>query len=188
MHRLVGKGIAWLGGLILLSAVAVNPWIGTYYQDHIENYADVMLNYVWWSLGLAGLLVGVGLMAAKRKSEGWTGAAMLLATVSLIVLADRALLVYFGLPYWVADPVVGYRHRPNAVRVLGSRMFPSKDNRLKGVRGGHQSLRTQRRRLYAAKARGPIARPDARRFGDDGAWVGPERHHAALARAIARRL
>ena len=76
MHRVVGKGIAWLGGLILLSAVAVNPWIGIYYQDHIENYADVMLNYVWWSLGLAGLLVGVGLMAAKRKSEGWTGAAM----------------------------------------------------------------------------------------------------------------
>ena len=103
MHRLVGKGIAWLGGLILLSAVAVNPWIGTYYQDHIENYADVMLNYVWWSLGLAGLLVGVGLMAAKRKSEGWTGAAMLLATVSLIVLADRALLVYFGLPYTPDD-------------------------------------------------------------------------------------
>ena len=57
MHRLVGKGIAWLGGLILLSAVAVNPWIGTYYQDYIENYADVMLNYLWWSLGLAALLV-----------------------------------------------------------------------------------------------------------------------------------
>ena len=118
----------------MLSAVAVNPWIGTYYQDYIENYADVMLNYLWWSLGLAALLVGMGLMAAKRKSEGWTGAAMPLATVSLILLADRALLVYFGLPYWVADPVVGYRHRPNAVRVLGSRMFPSKDNRLKGVR------------------------------------------------------
>ena len=115
MHTIVGKAIAWLGGLVLLSAIAVNPWIGTYYQDYIENYADVMLNYLWWSLGLAALLVGMGLMAAKRKSEGWTGAAMLLATVSLIVLADRALLVYFGLPYWVADPANPHIWRTRAM-------------------------------------------------------------------------
>ena len=134
MHAVVGKAVVCLGALILLSAAAVNPWVGVYYQDYIENYRDVMLGYAILAAGLAALLAALGWTAARRARERWTGAAILAATVALILLADRGLLVYFGLPYWVSDPDIGYRHRANSVRVLGSRMSPSKDNRFKGVR------------------------------------------------------
>lgn len=134
MHATLGKAIAGLGALILLSALVINPWVGVFYQDYIENYYDVMLDYVWWSLGLGGLLGAFGLISARRTSEGWTGAALLAATLSLVVLADRALLVLFGLPNWMPDPVVGYRHRPNTVRVLGSRLVPTNTANLQGLR------------------------------------------------------
>ena len=65
MHAVVGKAVVCLGALILLSAAAVNPWTGVYYQDYIENYRDVMLGYLGWSLGLGALLVGLGLIAAQ---------------------------------------------------------------------------------------------------------------------------
>jgi hypothetical protein len=134
MHALVGKGVAGIGAVIMLSGLVVNPWVGVYYQDYIENYRDVMLSYVWWSLGLGLLLVVLGFYAARRAREGWTGMAMTVTILSLVVLADRALLVVFGLSYWVPDPVVGYRHRPDAVRVRGSRLLPALDERLRGMR------------------------------------------------------
>lgn len=43
MHALVGKGVAGLGAVIMLSVLLVNPWVGELYQDYIENYRDVML-------------------------------------------------------------------------------------------------------------------------------------------------
>ena len=134
MHALAGKAVARLGGLALLSAVAVNPWVGIYYQDYIENYYDVMLGYFWCSLGSGLLLVGLGTVAARRGREGWTNAAILAATLSLVVLADRALLVVFGLSYWIPDPAIGYRHRPESVRIRGSRLLPALDERLRGMR------------------------------------------------------
>ena len=125
MRAIVGKGIAGFGLAMALSTLVVNPWVGKYYQDYIENYTDVMLGYVWWGLGLGVLVATLGLKSACHDSERWTGAAILAATVSFVVLVDRALLVVFGLPNWIPDPVVGYRHRPSTVRVLGSRLLPS---------------------------------------------------------------
>ena len=77
MHALVGRAIAWLGGLVLMSALAVNPWVGVYYQDFIENYYEVMLGYFWCSLVLGALLVTLGLLASRRASEGWSNATIL---------------------------------------------------------------------------------------------------------------
>ncbi|MBT4980787.1 MAG: hypothetical protein HOL51_13810 [Gemmatimonadetes bacterium] len=134
MHALVGKGVAGIGAVMMLSALVVNPWVGVYYQDYIENYYNVMLGYVWWSLGMGLLLVVLGFYAGRRERERWTGVAMMVTVVAMILLADRFLLVIFGLSYWVPDPFLGYRHRPNAVRVQGSRLIPSIDNRLHGVR------------------------------------------------------
>ena len=134
MHAIVGKGIAVLGAMIALSALVVNPWVGVYYQDYIENYRDVMLGYVWWSLGLGLLLVALGFAATRQARDGWTGVAMMVTVLSLVVVTDRALLVVFGLSYWIPDPVVGYRHRPDAVRVRGSRLLPSLHERLRGMR------------------------------------------------------
>lgn len=95
MHAVVGKGVAGIGAVIALSALVVNPRVGELYQDYIENYYNVMLGYVGWSLGL--LLVGLGLIAARRGREGWTGMAMMVAVLSLVLVLDRALLVVFGL-------------------------------------------------------------------------------------------
>ena len=134
MHKLAGKGIAGLGAIIVLSIVVVNPWVGELYQDYIENYRDVMFGYIWWSFGLGMLLIVLGLAAARRERERSTGVAIMAAVLSLVLITDRALLVFFGLSYWVPDPVLGYRHRPDSVRIQGSRLLPSKDHRLQGVR------------------------------------------------------
>ncbi len=134
MHAVVGKSIAGLGAFIALSSLAVNPWVGVLYQDYIANYRDVMFTYVGWSLGLGLLLLGLGLVAAQRRQESWTSAAILTATLSLVLIADRALLVVFGLSYWIPDPQIGYRHRPDTVRIRGSRLLPSMDSRLRGMR------------------------------------------------------
>ena len=84
MHKLVGKGIAGLGAIIVLSIVVVNPWVGELYQDYIENYRDVMFGYIWWSLGLGMLLIVLGLAAARREREGSTGVAIMAAVLSLV--------------------------------------------------------------------------------------------------------
>ncbi len=97
MHAVVGKGVAGIGAVIALSALVVNPRVGELYQDYIENYYNVMLGYVGWSLGLGLLLVGLGLIAARRGRAGWTGMAKTVAVLSLVLMADRALLVVFGL-------------------------------------------------------------------------------------------
>ena len=115
-----------------MSALAVNPWVGVYYQDYIENYYDVMLGYFWCSLVLGAVLVTLGLLASRRASEGWSNATILTATLSLAVMTDRALLVVFGLSYWISDPEIGYRHRPNTMRVQGSRLLPSKNEQRQG--------------------------------------------------------
>ena len=93
MHAVVGKAVVCLGALILLSAAAVNPWVGVYYPDYIENYRDVMRGYAILAAGLAALLAALGWTAARQARERWTGAAILTATAALILLADRGLLV-----------------------------------------------------------------------------------------------
>jgi len=134
MFVLLGKTVAGLGCLILVSASVVNPWIGTVYRDWIDNFYDVMLSYFYWSLGLGVLLVVTGWIVAQRQKEFWARAALLIATVSLILLVDRAMLAIWGLPYWIPDPILGYRHRPNTVRVWGSSVMPTWDTRIQGAR------------------------------------------------------
>lgn len=140
---------------------------GSVYQDYIENYRDVMLSYVWWSLGL--LLVVLGFYAARRAREGWTGVAMTVTVVSMILLPDRFLLVIFGLSYWVPDPVLGYRHRPNAVRVQGSRLMPSQDHRLHGARTRINRYGHHDDDFPMIKPRDELRGSNAWRFGNHGA-------------------
>jgi len=88
MHGVVGRGIAGLGAVIALSACIVNSWAGRLYQDYIENYCDVMLGYVGWSLGVGLLFVGA--RVGRRGRQSWTGMAMTVAVLSLVITADRA--------------------------------------------------------------------------------------------------
>jgi len=53
-----------------------------------------------------------------RSRTRLAGPLVLIATLLLIVVIDRALLAYYGLPPWEADPVLHYRNRPNERRML----------------------------------------------------------------------
>jgi lysophospholipase L1-like esterase len=44
-------------------------------------------------------------------------AALLIFSVAIIVMVDRALLAYWGLPHWIPDTQLHYRHRPSTIRI-----------------------------------------------------------------------
>lgn len=68
-------------------------------------------------LGL--LMVANGLVLRWATSNAITSLSLMFATCALILLSDRLLLAYFGLPLWIADLDNHYKHRPNAVRSWG---------------------------------------------------------------------
>ncbi|MBT5329894.1 MAG: hypothetical protein HOL51_27640 [Gemmatimonadetes bacterium] len=103
-------------GLVLLTGLLVNPWVGRLYRDQLVNYQDVMLGYFCWSMGLAGLLALCGFSLARQRTERRINLCILAATVALLVLADRMVLAWVGLPYWIVDQQVHYRHRPGVTR------------------------------------------------------------------------
>lgn len=49
----------------------------------------------------------------KNRSKNYL---LFLATICLIVLIDRLLLLYFGLPLWKWDETLHFKHRPNIIR------------------------------------------------------------------------
>ena len=53
---------------------------------------------------------------ARKRTEGRTNLCVLVATISLVVLADRMALAWVGLPYWIVDERIHYRHRPGVTR------------------------------------------------------------------------
>ena len=108
--------MAAAGGLVLFSALVINPWAGTYFRDPVINYRDVLLTYVRWSLVLGLLLATAGVFLRRYGSEPLVRLGLLLVSVVFLLMMDRLLLVVFGLPYWIPDPVIHYRHRPNTVR------------------------------------------------------------------------
>ncbi len=105
-----------LAALVLVSALAVNPWVGRFYRAQSVNYEDVMAGYFQWSLGTVALLACCGWWLARKRTEGRTNLCVLVATISLVVLADRMALAWVGLPYWIVDERIHYRHRPGVTR------------------------------------------------------------------------
>ena len=67
-------------------------------------------------MGLAGLLALCGFSLARQRTERRINLCILAATVALLVLADRMVLAWVGLPYWIVDQQVHYRHRPGVTR------------------------------------------------------------------------
>ena len=45
-----------LAVLVLVSGLAVNPWVGRFYRAQSVNYEDVMAGYFQWSLSTVALL------------------------------------------------------------------------------------------------------------------------------------
>lgn len=103
--------------LFALSGLMFNPWVGRLWRGKgVLDYRDVMTSYLFWSFGLATVVAAVAWVAGRARSQSARGVTLLVITVSSLLLLDRLLLVVFGLPLWVPDPILTYRHRPNAVR------------------------------------------------------------------------
>jgi lysophospholipase L1-like esterase len=75
-----------------------------------------MLQYFLWSLALGLCLVLLGQYIKNAPGEIWHNCALLFLTFSLLLLTDRLILAYTGLPYWVPDVEAHYKHRPNTKR------------------------------------------------------------------------
>ncbi len=105
-----------LATLVLVSGLAVNPWAGRFYRAQSVNYEDVMAGYFQWSLCVAALLACCGWWLARKRTEERINLCLLVATISLVALADRMVLAWVGLPYWIVDERIHYRHRPGVTR------------------------------------------------------------------------
>lgn len=105
-----------LSALVLASGLVVNPWAGRLYRAQSVNYEDVMLGYFFCSVGLAALLALCGFLLTQHRTERRVNLSVLATTVALLVLADRMVLAWVGLPYWIVDPEIHYRHRPGVTR------------------------------------------------------------------------
>jgi lysophospholipase L1-like esterase len=103
----------------VLSALFINPWAGQFYRSEVINYQDVMSAYFIWAMLLGLLMVANGLVLRWVTSNAITSLSLMFATCALILLSDRLLLAYFGLPLWIADLDNHYKQRPNAVRSWG---------------------------------------------------------------------
>lgn len=100
------------GGGVLVSACLVNPWTIRLFRNHWIDYRDVSLEYAIWALGLGIFLLSAGILAPR--GERVANALLIFISLTAVVLLDRGLLVFWGRSPWITDPVLHYRHRPNA--------------------------------------------------------------------------
>ncbi len=117
-HRIasVFMGLAALG---LVSGMILNPWVGKFYRASYINTTDVMFTYFCWSLVAAFLIFFSALLMRRVNSKVTDQVALFVIVCMLIVMSDRFLLAWIGLPLWIADEKNHYKHRPNAVRTWG---------------------------------------------------------------------
>jgi len=74
------------------------------------------MHYFIASILIGGVTLGLALYLRRKRAPMFGNLILTFLVISWVVLIDRYLLVCFGLPIWIADPVVHFRHRPNAVR------------------------------------------------------------------------
>ena len=115
-HKLIGVGIRAIAIFILFLSLFINPWASSYYRSSALNYADVMFNYFVCSLLTGTLLLALSTIFDKVCSDRIINFSILVTTFSLLILLDRFILVVTGLPYWIPDTEIHYRHRPNVIR------------------------------------------------------------------------
>ena len=115
-HKLIGVGIRAIAIFILFLSLFINPWASSYYRSSALNYADVMFNYFVCSLLTGTLLLALSTIFDKVCSDRIINFSILVTTFSLLILLDRFILVVTGLPFWIPDTEIHYRHRPNVIR------------------------------------------------------------------------
>lgn len=111
--------VVLLGAAIVASALVLNPWFGRLiWGAYVVDKHEVLWSYVLASVSLGAIVMVLGARIGRRTDGRADGPSLLAILLSLLILSDRLLLVVFGLPLWVHDPVLHYRHRPDTARVL----------------------------------------------------------------------
>ena len=116
-YHQVRTGIRIIAALILLSSLVINPWLGIYYREDVLNYADVMESYFYLSVIVSGLIFALAELVFRKHSNTALNCTVMIITFSLLFLSDRLILAWIGLPYWIPDAKIHYRHRPNTIRL-----------------------------------------------------------------------
>jgi lysophospholipase L1-like esterase len=118
--REIGAAFVCLIGVAIIgSGLVVNPWIWRLAQGpYVVDKADVLAGYFLWSMILGAGVVALGIRVGKTTTGSLDGAVALALPLVFLVLADRLLLVHFGLPLWTHDSQLHYRQRPDTVRTL----------------------------------------------------------------------
>ncbi len=137
--------IVLIGLAVLFSAVPLNPWFGRLiWSEHAIDKLDVLTRYAWTSVVLGSVIVFLGMRVGRLTDGGADGSSLLGLLICLLLVFDRLLLVHFGLPLWIHDPVLHYRHRPNAVRTLARAGRPQDTVRIN--RYGHHDTEFPRQK------------------------------------------
>ena len=108
-------GVAVVGSGLVFNPVVGRMWQGVYAIDKL----DVLLSYCLWAGGLGALIVWLGnAFSRSTPGSGTDRALIIVLPLSMLLLADRFLLVELGLPLWSHDAKLHYRHRPGITRTL----------------------------------------------------------------------
>ncbi|MBU2025927.1 MAG: SGNH/GDSL hydrolase family protein [Patescibacteria group bacterium] len=99
--------------LVWLSAFLINPWMGRLWQKDFINYKDVFEIYFLSALVIGLIFVITSSVILKSKREIWLNLGISIFIVSVIILLDRFILLFTGLPVWKYDPDLYFRQRPN---------------------------------------------------------------------------
>jgi len=105
-----------IAGLVVAASSALgNKWVLGALRDYPVNYADVMHIYMLTALVAGGLLILCSFIVKAKLQIA--NVVLLIFSVVIIVMVDRALLAYWGLPHWIPDTRLHYRHRPSTIRI-----------------------------------------------------------------------
>ncbi|MEO0453034.1 MAG: SGNH/GDSL hydrolase family protein, partial [Verrucomicrobiota bacterium] len=116
-HQTLGKVLIAIGITIYASAMIINPWVVTLYLRGALNLLDVQMGYFVSAFAAGTVLILTGLVVNKVKLKGAEPLSALLISIVFIILVDRLILAFIGLPLWMYDSERHYQHRPNVSRM-----------------------------------------------------------------------
>lgn len=110
--------IGLLGCQTLLSAGVVNPWVAPLWLPVHYDRLDVVTSYCAVAVAIGLLLLFVARQLSHARSPRAGKVSLVIVMLSMLVLADRLVLVPVGLKKWKHDPVLHFTNRPNITRSL----------------------------------------------------------------------
>jgi len=115
--RLASRLLAGAAGVVLLSSLLINPWVGKLWRTRpMPTLHDVMLGYFFWSLAIGLLLLLCSYLVVRVPTERCHNIVLFVTVLAFFTLSDRVLLARLGTPFWTFDAKTHFRYRPNAER------------------------------------------------------------------------